>query len=217
MTGRSGRASPIPSGIPIATPTAPSSRLSFMSSRRTAPSRTPTARMTPSCQARSSKRVASRLKAIRNPATTPSDPTPCRKSWRECITLWRSAFRWKGASTRSPAGSTAAIASATRATSSPRSTTTSTRLMYSGRVNAFSAAKISITTRFPPCTRPMPSGSIRPRTVNQRRPVGVSSSSLAPTSSPRGAAKLRGSRIESGWLRNTSGSSIETPPSSRTS
>ena len=129
----------MPRGIPKTTPAVPSTALSLSSSRHTTRLRTPTARRTPSCQDRASNTVDRRLKAIRKAATKPKRPIASSATRRDCITRWRSAWRWTGVSTRRPSGSTRAMASATRVTSASRLTTTSTPLMNPARVKSASA------------------------------------------------------------------------------
>ena len=104
IIGRSRCASPIPSGIPTTTPAAPSKALSFKSSPHTMRGRTPMARRTPNCHARPSNKVARLLKAIRNEPTNPSNPSAQSSTWKERMTVCRSALRWLGGSTCSPVG-----------------------------------------------------------------------------------------------------------------
>ena len=150
ITGTRSRPSPSPKGMPSATPAAPTSRLSPRSARHTAPVRRPTARSTPSCQARSSNTVESRLKVMRNAATSPKRPSAWSATRSESVTRRRSACRCAGAWTRRPAGRSATITSATSRTSASGATTTSTPVMKPRRVKSSSAAKRSITATLPP-------------------------------------------------------------------
>ena len=150
ITGTRRRPSPSPRGMPTATPAAPTSRLSPTSERHTAPVRRPTARSTPSCQARSSNTVESRLKVMRKAATSPKRPSAWSATRSESVTRRRSACRCAGAWTRRPAGRSATITSATSRTSASGATTTSTPVMKPRRVKSSSAAKRSITATLPP-------------------------------------------------------------------
>ena len=206
--GMSCCASRMPSESPSPTPPRPTRRPSFRSSRVTTPRRAPRARVTPTSQRRWTNTVESRLKAIRNPTSRATRARPSSIRRKPAISLRTPSLRLAASSTVIACGS---LPTRLRPTSSGRascSITTSIWLIRPSLRKASAAAYRSMMTTLPPNARAGPFASRTPRIVNERAPAGVTSSIRPSRCNPRRSMNSRVTMTESGWLRNTRGSSI---------